>query len=51
MKSVKAAALIMSLSIAGAALCACNNQPDPVSLTGDKDIRMSDQLILQSLRL
>ena len=31
MKSIKAAALIMSLCIAGAALCACNNQPEPVS--------------------
>ena len=31
MKFVKTAALIMSLSIAGAALCACNNQPEPVS--------------------
>ena len=31
MKSVKAAALILSLSIAGAALCACNNNPEPVS--------------------
>ena len=32
MKYVKAAALIMSLSIAGAVLCACNNnQPQPVS--------------------
>lgn len=31
MKFVKTAALIMSLSIAGAVLCACNNQVDPVS--------------------
>lgn len=31
MKFVKTAALIMSLSIAGAALCACNNEPEPVS--------------------
>lgn len=31
MKFAKTAALIMSLSIAGAALCACNNQPEPVS--------------------
>lgn len=31
MKLVKMAALVMSLSIAGAALCACNNQVDPVS--------------------
>ena len=31
MKLVKTAALIMSLSIAGAVLCACNNQPEPVS--------------------
>ena len=31
MKFVKTAALIMSLSIAGAALCACNDQPEPVS--------------------
>lgn len=31
MKFTKAAALVMSLSIAGAALCACNNQAQPVS--------------------
>ena len=31
MKFIKTAALIMSLSIAGAALCACNNQVEPVS--------------------
>lgn len=31
MKFTKAAALIMSLSISGAALCACNNQAQPVS--------------------
>lgn len=31
MKITKAAALVMSLSIAGAALCACNNQAQPVS--------------------
>lgn len=31
MKNIKVAAIIMSLCMAGAALCACNNQPEPVS--------------------
>ena len=31
MKIVKAAALIMSLSIAGMSLAACSNEPEPVS--------------------
>ena len=45
MKFAKTAALIMSLSIAGAALCACNNQPEPVS----SDINViATQTVLQA---